>query len=228
MDLQIWLNEAPIKNPAPRYRVKCLGGFHQGHQNTLTWHLGAGFRMVRAYGQKAHPPLRPSVLPAPCYQRTTTMKSLNNRNTFPALQTTGALCKAANVTRGQLRLYEEAGLIKPRSRTQAGYRQYGLDMLDRLKVIMHLKELGLTLGDIALLLSDRDNGLLDANALQRLATDVLSKIDARIASLHVIRGYLAPVATGDMRVLQDEDCSFVLAFMTAMSAHKARSPGVPS
>jgi MerR family transcriptional regulator, copper efflux regulator len=149
------------------------------------------------------------------------MKTVITVTAFPSLLTTSALCKAANVTRGQLRLYEEEGLIAPQSRTEAGYRQYGSDTLDRLKVIMHLKELGFTLADIALLLSDRDHGELDAQAIQRLAGEVLSKIDERIAGLQIIRGYVAPVAVGDMSVMQDDDCHFVVEFMTALSAEKA-------
>jgi MerR family copper efflux transcriptional regulator len=150
------------------------------------------------------------------------MKTVIPVNTLKSLQTTGALCKAANVTRGQLRLYEDEGLIAPQSRTEAGYRQYGADTPDRLKTIMHLKELGLTLAEIALLLSERDEGGLDEQAIQRLAGEVLSKIDKRIAGLQIIRGYVAPVAVGDMSVLQDEDCNFVVEFMTALSAEKTR------
>lgn len=63
------------------------------------------------------------------------MKTVISVNAFKSLQTTSALCKAADVTRGQLRLYEEAGLITPQSRTEAGYRQYGSETLDRLKAI---------------------------------------------------------------------------------------------
>lgn len=51
------------------------------------------------------------------------MKAVIPVNTFKTLQTTSALCKAGNVTRGQLRLYEVEGLIAPPSRTAAGYRQ---------------------------------------------------------------------------------------------------------
>lgn len=150
------------------------------------------------------------------------MKTVITVKAFQSLQTTSALCKAANVTRGQLRLYEDEGLITPQSRTEAGYRQYGADMLDRLKAIMHLKELGFTLAEIALLLAERDHGELDERAIQQIAGDVLSKIDERIAGLQVIRGYVAPVAVGDMSVLQDEDCHFVVEFMTALSAEKTR------
>lgn len=150
------------------------------------------------------------------------MKTVIPVKAFHSLQTTSALCKAANVTRGQLRLYEEEGLIAPQSRTEAGYRQYGSDTLERLKVILHLKDLGFTLAEIALLLSDRDHGELDAQAIQRLAGEVLSKIDERIAGLQVIRGYVAPVAVGDMSVLQDDDCNFVVEFMTALSGKQVR------
>jgi len=151
-----------------------------------------------------------------------TMTRLIKLRAFKTLQTTSALCKAAKVSRGQLRLYEAQGLIAPQSRTQAGYRQYGTDTLERLRAILHLKELGFKLGEIALLLSDRDHGALDKPAVQRLAGEVLSKVDERIAALQVIRGYVAPVAAGDMGVLQDEDCKFVLEFMTALSAEKSR------
>ena len=150
------------------------------------------------------------------------MKTVTTFNPFGTLQTTSALCKAANVTRGQLRLYEEEGLIAPQGRTEAGYRQYGADTLDRLSVILHLKELGLTLAEIALLLSDRDQGVLDEQAVQQLAGEVLAKIDERIAGLKLIRSYVAPVAVGDLSVLQDQDCKFVVEFMTALSARKTK------
>jgi DNA-binding transcriptional MerR regulator len=150
------------------------------------------------------------------------MKTIVNVKAFPSLQTTSALCRAANVTRGQLRLYEEEGLIAPLHRTEAGYRQFGTDTLDRLRAIKHLKELGFKLADIALLLSDRDHGALDEPAIQRLAGDVLTKIDQRMAGLQAIRAYVAPVAVGNMSGLQDEDCNFIVDFLTALSVKKNR------
>jgi MerR family copper efflux transcriptional regulator len=134
----------------------------------------------------------------------------------PVFQTTSAICKCAQVTRGQLRLYEDEGLIAPQFRTAAGYRQYGPETQDRLRAIKALKELGFTLAEIALLLADRDNGDLDEQAIQDMAVQVLRKIDARIAGLQVIRDYVAPVAVGDMGVLVDEECKFVFQFMTAL------------
>ena len=168
-------------------------------ETPLTRSLGAGFRMGANM-----------------------IKTLTTAHDFKALQTTSVLCKSAGVTRGQLRLYEDAGLIAPQSRTEAGYRQYGSDTPDRLKAIRYLKDLGFTLAEIALLLSERDHGTLDAPALERLAAAVVVKIDERVAALQVIRAYVAPVALGDMRVLQDEDCNFVLTFLSALSGGPAQ------
>ncbi len=123
--------------------------------------------------------------------------------------------------------YLEEGLIAPQGRTEAGYRQYGADTLDRLRAILHLKELGLTLTEIALLLSDLDQGVLDEQAVQRLAREVLTKIDERIGGLNLIRSYVAPVAVGDMSVLQDQDCKFLVEFMTALSAHTLMATQTP-
>lgn len=148
------------------------------------------------------------------------MRTFTTGKLFPTAQTTHTLCKAANVTRGQLRLYEEAGLITPQSRTEAGYRQFGHETLQRLQAIKHLKELGFKLAEIAILLSDRDSGELDEQAMQQLATQVLTTIDGRMAALQVIRGYVAPVAVGDLSVLQDEDCQFLFEFLTALSDEK--------
>ena len=150
------------------------------------------------------------------------MNTVIPAKTFNTFQTTSAICKAANVTRGQLRLYEEEGLIAPHSRTQAGYRQYGSDTLDRLRAIRHLKELSLTLAEIALLLSNCDQGILDEQAVQQLARDVQLKIDERIANLKLIRSYVAPVAEGDISALKNEDCTFVVEFMTALSAQATK------
>ncbi len=96
------------------------------------------------------------------------------------------------------------------------------DPLEAKRYKIYLKELGLTLAEIALLLADRDQGVLDEKALQQLASNVLAKINERIASLQVIRDYVEPVAIGDMRVLNEPDCSFVVEFMTALKVTKLK------
>jgi MerR family transcriptional regulator, copper efflux regulator len=132
-----------------------------------------------------------------------------------AVLTTAALCAAAQVTRGTLRLYESQGLIPPPKRSPAGYRHYPANEVLRLQAIRHLKEIGFTLKEIALLLDEREQGDLDPQRVRELAQAQLLEIDARIARLHMVRRYVAMVAEGDTDLIDDPDCNFLLDFMAA-------------
>jgi DNA-binding transcriptional MerR regulator len=87
----------------------------------------------------------------------------------PATLTTSALCAAAGVTRGMLRVYEREGLIEAPRRTPSGYRNFPAAEVLRLQAIRSLKEIGFTLKEIALLLDERDQGELDPQRLRELA-----------------------------------------------------------
>ena len=43
-----------------------------------------------------------------------------------------------------------------------------------------------------------------------------------VGGVLLVRSYVATVAVGDVSVLQDEDCKFVVEFMTALSAQKTK------
>ncbi len=62
-----------------------------------------------------------------------------------------------------LRIYEQHGLISP-VRTEAGWRTYGPDTMDRAAEIAALRSLGLSLARIAAVLDDRSDGLDEALA----------------------------------------------------------------
>ncbi len=130
--------------------------------------------------------------------------------------TTARLCAAASATRGMLRLYEAEGLLAPPARSSAGYRRYPADTVDRVQAIRLLKELGFTLRDIGLLLSERDEGAIDPARMQALAAAQVATIDARMARLALVRRYVAAVAAGDLSQLQDDaECQFLVDFMAA-------------
>ena len=57
-----------------------------------------------------------------------------------------------------LRYYEDIGLLPPAARTDAGYRLYGADTLDRLAFIARAKQLGCSLDEIATLNGAWDGG----------------------------------------------------------------------
>lgn len=144
--------------------------------------------------------LRAMPKPAPMYPRAVPL-------------TSGAVCAAAQVTRGQLRVYEREGLIPPPRRTAGGFRDYPADTLDRLRAIRQLKEIGFTLAEIALLLAEGDAGDLDEERMQALAAQQLESIDRRIDNLKVVRRFVAAVAAGDMSALNDPECGFLVQFL---------------
>ena len=62
--------------------------------------------------------------------------------------TVKALAELAGVTPRTLRWYDRRGLLKPLRTTEAGYRIYGPEQVDRLQTILFYRELGLELKDI--------------------------------------------------------------------------------
>lgn len=133
----------------------------------------------------------------------------------PSRLTSGAVCEAAGVTRGQLRLYEREGLLPPPRRTAGGFRDYPPDTLDRLQAIRQLKEIGFSLAEIALLLTESDHGHLVPERLQALALEQLRSIDVRIANLQVVRRFAEAIAAGDMTALGDPACGFLVQFLAS-------------
>lgn len=69
-----------------------------------------------------------------------------------AFLTRGQLAKQLGLTTEAIRFYEKQELIKPQ-RASNGYRLYDQNCVERLRFILHAKEVGLALSDIQELLS---------------------------------------------------------------------------
>ena len=74
--------------------------------------------------------------------------------------TLGQLAKRIGLARSSILHYESVGLLSPRGRSPAGYRLYGESELERLLTIRRLRESGLALADIRLILSPSDESAL--------------------------------------------------------------------
>ena len=72
------------------------------------------------------------------------------------------LAKLAGVSVRTLHLYDQLGLLKPSTRTEARYRLYGEKELLRLQQILFYKELDFPLQEIAAILDDPEFDLLSA------------------------------------------------------------------
>jgi MerR family transcriptional regulator, thiopeptide resistance regulator len=92
----------------------------------------------------------------------------------------GAVAELAGVTVRTLHHYDRIGLLSPRGRSGAGYRQYGEADLERLQQILFYRELGFSLEEIAAILDDPD---ADATAHLRRQHGLLIERVRRLESM---------------------------------------------
>ncbi|MCA9935215.1 MAG: MerR family transcriptional regulator [Anaerolineales bacterium] len=77
-------------------------------------------------------------------------------NKYENAYTVSQLAKMAGISVRTLHHYDHIGLLKPSSRTEAGYRQYNQQDLLRLQQILFYKELDVPLQEIGSILDDPD------------------------------------------------------------------------
>ena len=76
--------------------------------------------------------------------------------------------KANNVSIAPLRLYDEMGLIKPLYIDgDTNYRYDDVNQTSRLDLIRYLREMGMSIKDIALLFDKEDVDLIEKNLVER-------------------------------------------------------------
>lgn len=101
--------------------------------------------------------------------------------------TIGNVARRAGVGIDTIRYYEREGLLPPPQRRASGYRDYGLDMVERLRFIRRAKDLGFTLEEIRELLAlstDRERGV---QSVKQRAQVRLDQVNQRIRELQRMR-----------------------------------------
>lgn len=107
----------------------------------------------------------------------------------------GEAARASGVTAKMVRHYESIGLLPPARRTEAGYRQYGMDDVRILQFIHRGRALGFSLDQIAGLLALwRDKQRASAD-VRRLALEHIDELDRKIAELEAMKRTLAALAS---------------------------------
>ncbi len=102
----------------------------------------------------------------------------------------GELAKRSGVPAKTIRYYESIGLIAAASRTQAGYRDYGLNDVRVLRFVQRARGLGFGIDDLRELLNlwhDRQRASADVRGL---ATRHIDAITHKIAELQSMQGAL--------------------------------------
>jgi DNA-binding transcriptional MerR regulator len=90
-----------------------------------------------------------------------------------------------------LRFYERSGLLDPPSRTEAGYRMYGADALERISFIKRAQILGFTLDEIKQIIVERRAGHSPCAKVRDVVRNRLRELDERMAEMRRYRKELA-------------------------------------
>ncbi len=136
--------------------------------------------------------------------------------------TIGQLAKRAGVNPRTLRYYERIGLLVPSSRTEAGYRVYTSTEADRLAFIRRAQATGLSLAEIADIISVREGGAAPCRHVRDLSEAKVQEIDERIAELQTLREDLTRLAELARDV--EPECARVASICLAFDD---RTPATP-
>ncbi|WAL60277.1 heavy metal-responsive transcriptional regulator [Thermocoleostomius sinensis] len=96
-----------------------------------------------------------------------------------------------------VRYYEEIGLLAPTvERSQAGYRLFRSQVLNRLAFIKRAQALGLSLNEVQEILVVHDNGQLPCGEVKQHLEAKVSEINQQIEALQTLKAELQGILSG--------------------------------
>jgi DNA-binding transcriptional MerR regulator len=99
------------------------------------------------------------------------------------MSTVGEVARLAGVTVRTLHHYDAVGLVRPSSRSPAGYRRYSAADLERLQEVLVWRRLGFSLDEVAAVLDDPAHDRAEALRRQR---DLLEQRMRRLAAVRAL------------------------------------------
>jgi DNA-binding transcriptional MerR regulator len=102
----------------------------------------------------------------------------------------GELAKLTDTSTKTIRFYEGSGLLPPPARSASGYRDYGPEIVDRLRFIRRGQAAGLTLQKVRQILAIHDRGEVPCGHVRQLLNTRLDQVRAQIAELVALEGHL--------------------------------------
>jgi len=113
----------------------------------------------------------------------------------------GEVARECGVSVDTVRHYEAKGVIGAAPRDGSGYRHYGADVIERVRLVRRALKLGFTLDELCRIFRRRAEGKPPCREVRALAGRKLHDVDARIAELIALRDSLAStIETWDQRL----------------------------
>ena len=103
----------------------------------------------------------------------------------------GELARRSGTTAKTIRFYEQAGVLPAPARTQAGYRDYGADSIDRLQFVRRAQSAGLSLREVRQVLAIADQGDAPCGHVVSILQSRLDQVRATLAELSTLENHLA-------------------------------------
>ena len=125
--------------------------------------------------------------------------------------TIGQVAAAAAVNIQTIRYYERRGLFATPQRTPAGYRQYPVDAVTRLRFIKHAQELGFSLKEIQELLALRVRHGAACDTVEQKTRHKIELVERKIRDLERIRETLEDLAEACASRRPTDDCPILEA-----------------
>jgi MerR family transcriptional regulator, copper efflux regulator len=107
--------------------------------------------------------------------------------------TIGQVALEAGIGVETVRFYEREGLLQKPTRLQSEYRQFDLEVIDRLRFITQAQRLGFTLREVRQLLALKLDPHAKRSDVRERAGAKVADIDKRIAELQRMKRALAPL-----------------------------------
>ncbi len=105
----------------------------------------------------------------------------------------GQVCQRLGLNPQTVYFYERIGLIPSPQRTEAGYRLFSPQDVERLGFIVRAKSFGLTLDEIKEILALKDGRSLTCQAMYERLQQKVQDIEGKILSLQRLREELLPL-----------------------------------
>jgi len=123
----------------------------------------------------------------------------------------GQVARLTGVGVETVRFYEHQGLLDAPDRKDSGYRQYGEDVVARLRFIRRAKELGFTLKEIHELIALRLDPAASCAEVKERAAAKIADIEVKIRDLQEIRKALIRLTTSCQGSGPVQGCSILEA-----------------
>lgn len=105
----------------------------------------------------------------------------------------GELARLAGLSPDSIRHYERIGILPAAPRNGSGYRQYGPEALQRVRMVRSALQMGFTLHELAEILRARDCGEVPCHKVFHMAEEKLQSITQQISDLRKTQQYMRRV-----------------------------------